>query len=86
MTTSKAIAGAIFATAAAGLFATAPITAQAAEAKIKCEGVNACKGQSACASARNACKGQNACKGLGFLDLTKKQCDEAKAKLRQHQG
>ncbi len=41
-----------------------------------CTGVNACKGQSTCRSATNSCKGQNACKGKGFVELTKKQCDQ----------
>jgi hypothetical protein len=42
--------------------------------------VNSCKGQSACKSANNACKGQNSCKGKGFLEMSKADCDAAKAK------
>jgi hypothetical protein len=45
--------------------------------------VNACKGQSACKSARNACKGQNSCKGAGFLELTKAECDAAHAQAKK---
>jgi hypothetical protein len=30
-------------------------------------GANACKGWSACSSAKNSCSGKNACKGQGFL-------------------
>lgn len=68
------------AAAAAVMFSTAFVqTATAAEAKVKCEGVNACKGQSACKGANNACKGQNSCKGQGFLELSKAKCDAAKA-------
>ena len=52
-----ATAAAIF---AAGTFATA-----AHADGVKCGGVNACKGQSACKGATNSCKGQNACKGQG---------------------
>src|SRR3954467_14940578 len=60
------------AAAAAVMFATISVNAAAAdEGKLKCEGVNACKGQSSCKSATNACKGQNSCKGAGFLELTK---------------
>ena len=71
------------AAAAAVMFSTmAFTTAQADEAKVKCEGVNACKGQSSCKSAKNSCKGMNSCKGQGFLDLTKAQCDAAKAKAK----
>jgi hypothetical protein len=66
------------AAAAAMLFATVSMNAAAAdEGKVKCDGVNACKGQSACKTAKNACKGQNACKGAGFLELTKAECDAA---------
>jgi hypothetical protein len=34
---------------------------------VKCQGINACKGQSKCKTAANACAGQNACKGMGWL-------------------
>lgn len=81
MIKTKTLPGAALAAAAAMLFAVAPFaTASADEAKVECHGVNACKGQSACKSATNACKGQNSCKGQGFLELTQKQCDAAKAK------
>ena len=72
---------ALIATAAALLFGTivaAPVSA-ADEAKVKCEGANACKGKSACATAKNSCQGQNSCKGQGYLSLTKAECDAAKA-------
>ena len=80
MPASKHTHSAALATAAALLFSTLPITAVLAdEAKMHCVGGNACKGQSACKSASNACKGKNACKGQGFSEVTKKQCDAAKA-------
>jgi hypothetical protein len=70
------------ATAAAMLFSTLPLQSVSAAdaAKVKCEGVNACKGQSACATAKNACQGHNSCKGTGYLLLTQAECDAAKAK------
>jgi hypothetical protein len=34
---------------------------------LKCNGANACKGQSACKTAGSSCKAQNACKGQGFV-------------------
>ena len=81
--------GVALATAAAMLFSSALVgTASAADeakadaAKIHCTGVNSCKGQSACKSANNACKGQNSCKGKGFLEMTKADCDAAKAKAK----
>jgi len=75
------VTGAAIAAAAALLFSTvAAPTAHAEDAKIKCEGVNSCKGTSACATAKNGCAGQNQCKGTGFLMLSKAECDAAKAK------
>jgi hypothetical protein len=67
--------------AAAFVFSTAPLLANAAdEAKVKCEGVNSCKGKSACATANNSCAGKNSCKGKGYVEMTKAECDAAKAK------
>ena len=47
--------------------------------KVKCEGVNGCKGQSACQTAHSECSGQNSCKGKGWVYLSKEECDKAKA-------
>ena len=80
MMMSKSISGAAIASAAAMLFSVASITsASADEAKVHCTGVNSCKGQSSCKSASNSCKGQNSCKGKGFVEMTQKECDAAKA-------
>ncbi len=82
MNQSRRSTGLALATAAAMLFGTVAAPAVSAEeAKIHCNGVNACKGQSACATAKNACQGQNSCKGQGYLLLTQKDCDAARAKL-----
>jgi hypothetical protein len=86
MMNAKKLTGLALATAAAGLFATAGITAAYAgkhegEAKVKCEGVNSCKGTSACGTASSACKGQNSCKGKGWQYMSKAECDAAKAKM-----
>ncbi len=75
--------GAALAVAAAVLFAQLPLsTVHAEQAKMKCVGANACKGQSACATPKNACQGQNSCKGTGYLMLTKAECDAALAKMK----
>ena len=75
--------GAAIATAAAMLFSTVAVTtAHAEDAKVKCEGVNSCKGTSACATAQNSCQGQNSCKGHGYLLMSKADCDAAKAKVK----
>jgi hypothetical protein len=80
---SKILSGVALAAAAAVMFSTVAVsTASADEAKIKCSGVNSCKGQSACKSANNACKGQNSCKGKGFVEMSKADCDAAKAKAK----
>ena len=81
---TKTLSGAAIASAAALLFSVATIsTASADEAKVQCTGVNSCKGQSSCKSAKNACKGQNSCKGQGFLELSQKDCDAAKATFKK---
>lgn len=81
--TSKMLSSVALAAAAAVMFSTAVVsTAHADEAKVKCAGVNSCKGHSACKSANNACKGQNSCKGKGFLEMTQADCDAAKAKAK----
>jgi hypothetical protein len=68
--------GAMIAAMAAGMFmTTAPLVARAGEdAKVHCQGVNSCKGKSACNSATNGCAGQNSCKGKGWLSLSEKEC------------
>jgi hypothetical protein len=82
MKTTKA-GGVAIATAAALLFGTFAVsTASADEAKVKCTGVNSCKGQSSCKSAKNSCKGMNSCKGKGFVEMSKSDCDAAKAKAK----
>lgn len=84
MTHGKKLSTFALAAAAAVMFSSAPLTAaHADEAKVKCEGVNACKGTTACATAANSCAGKNACKGTGFLMLSKGDCDAAKAKLKK---
>jgi hypothetical protein len=85
MTNSKKLSSLALATAAAMMFSTAPLTAANAadEAKVKCEGVNACKGTGSCQTSANSCAGKNACKGHGFLMLSQADCDAAKAKAKK---
>ncbi len=72
--------GLLLATAAAALFAAGCATDGGSDkegtelAVVKCQGVNACKGNTQCATASNACKGQNSCKGQGWIALSKKEC------------
>lgn len=72
----------LLASAVAGLLAVGATGAvvQAAEgAKVKCYGVNECKGRGACAGAANACAGKNGCRGQGFVEVeSEKACLEMK--------
>ena len=80
---SRVLSRVALAAAAAVMFSTVAVsTASADEAKVKCDGVNSCKGHSACKSANNACKGQNSCKGKGFLEMTTQECADAQKQAR----
>jgi len=48
------------------------------ESKVKCAGINGCKGKGACSSASNGCSGQNGCKGKGWVEATAKECKDKK--------
>ena len=50
-------------------------------ADIKCSGINACKGKSACGTADSACAGQNSCKGKGWIKISKEECDTKGGKV-----
>lgn len=82
---NRALCGAALATAAALVFSSAPlVVANAAdEAQVKCEGANACKGKTACATAKNGCAGMNSCKGQGYVMLPKAECDKAQAEQKK---
>ena len=75
MSMQRKVSGIAVATAAAAMFALAPVSASAAE-MVKCMGANACKGQSSCKTANSSCKGLNSCKGQGFVEVTKAECDK----------
>ena len=75
-----ATAGALFLAGSAGIVLAGSHSAH--EAKIQCEGVNECKGQSSCKTLFSSCSGHNGCKGKGFLMLTPEECEAAKAEMR----
>ena len=82
MKTAPKLTGIALATAAAAMFAGAPVTASAGDStQGHCVGVNACKGKSSCATADNKCKGHNACKGKGFVVVDKATCDQLGGKF-----
>ena len=68
-----------FALTAAALFAASSFVSIAHADNVKCGGVNACKGQSACKTETSAGKGQNSCKGKGFIEVS----DAAACNLKQ---
>ena len=81
---NKPLKGALLAAAAAGFFGAA-VTAHAAsgvapledsDTPVKCQGINSCKGQSACAGADHSCHGKNECKGKGWVLAPAHECKE----------
>lgn len=60
-----------------------PAFAQGAAKNVHCYGVNGCKGQSACKTAKNDCRGMNACKGQGFKEMTAQACTAAGGSLTE---
>jgi len=56
------------------------------EAKVKCSGINACKGKGGCATASNDCAGKNGCKGKGVMETTAKECKDKKGTVVADKG
>ena len=76
------LTGAVVASVVAGLFAGNALAAGAKDtkdskttsAKVKCTGVNDCKGKGECSGDGHGCAGNNSCKGKGWITM-----DSAKA-------
>ena len=51
------------------------------EAKVKCSGINSCKGKGACSGASNGCEGKNGCKGKGWVEASEKECKDKKGSV-----
>ena len=85
MTNTKTLTGVAIAAAAAGLFAMGCWSLILADDKWEkgplAKVVSSCKGKSDCKGTKNSCKGQNSCKGEGFKEMTKEQCEKAKAQM-----
>ena len=72
------------AAAVASLFATSALAADKkaapkkddkAAAKVRCEGINACKGKGECGGkSGNSCAGTNECKGKGWIQVPEAEC------------
>lgn len=83
---NKKLTGAILATAVASFLVGGEVKAHeghgAQTGKVKCSGINACSGKSACHTADNACAGKNACKGKGWLEVgNEKECTDKGGKV-----
>ncbi|MEW8040571.1 MAG: hypothetical protein AB2794_12370 [Candidatus Thiodiazotropha endolucinida] len=88
MITRRKFASIALASGAASLFSVAPVaTVQAgSDANVHCYGVNKCKGHNDCKTANNACKGQASCKGQGFVNMSKKACDDIGGSTEKPEG
>lgn len=77
------VKGAMVASAVAGLFAagTPAVVFAKDTAKVKCAGINSCKGKGQCHSATSSCAGQNGCKGKGWVETTAKECKAKKGTI-----
>ena len=75
--------GALIAAMAAGLFgASTPLVAAAADSdKVQCQGVNSCKGKSACHGAGQRLRGPELVQGQGLDQTTEKDCKAKGGKI-----
>jgi hypothetical protein len=76
-------AASALAVAVAGLILGSATAAVAAEgtptAKVKCSGINDCRGKSECHTATSKCAGKNECKGKGWISVdSEKTCTDKK--------
>ena len=79
---SLAAAAALIAMASAS-FASTASAADQQEKPGRCYGVNSCKGESLCATAKHDCKGLNSCKGEGVIVKTPSECLKAGGTLTE---
>lgn len=81
---NKSMKGLVIASAVASMFASAAFAGDKAAApkkdakvaaKVRCEGVNECKGKGECGGASGtSCAGTNECKGKGWVQIPEKDC------------
>ena len=80
----QTIKSALIATAAASLALTAfaacsDTGTKTDDQKVKCSGVNECKGKGACKGDGHECTGKNTCKGKGWVEKANaKECTDGK--------
>lgn len=88
----KPLQGLAIAAAVASLFASsafagdkkaaAPKKDDKAAAKVRCEGINECKGKGECGGKEgNSCAGTNECKGKGWIQVPEAECKKKGGKV-----
>ncbi|HEY8517619.1 MAG TPA: hypothetical protein VIS07_19075 [Candidatus Binatia bacterium] len=71
--------GALIALGVAAMFtastalADTPTEGEKKDAKVRCAGINECKGKGECAGAGHACGGMNECKGKGVVSTASEE-------------
>ena len=89
---NKPLRGIVIASAVASLFAAAAHAGDKAApkkdakvaAKIRCEGINSCKGKGECGGANGtSCAGTNECKGKGWIQVPEKDCKAKGGKVAE---
>ncbi len=77
--------GILIASAVATLITSGSLVAQAADKaggeKVRCAGINECKGHGSCASAEHSCAGKNSCKGQGWVEASAAECSQKGGKV-----
>lgn len=72
---ASAVAALLVACGGANATGAAP-TAAEMSGKIKCTGINECRGKGVCAQADHACSGKNTCRGQGVTLCTADACTD----------
>jgi uncharacterized membrane protein len=84
MVSRRKFAGLALASSAAVVFGSVSGQAIAGnEGKVKCWGVNACKGKSDCKAPGADCQGKNDCKGKGFVEMSRHACEAVGGSVRK---
>jgi uncharacterized membrane protein len=77
--------GVLLASAVATLIASGNLVARAEDKaggeKVRCSGINECKGHGSCGGAGNTCSGKNACKGQGWVETSAEECAQKGGKV-----
>lgn len=77
--------GVLIASAVATLIASGSLVARAEDKaggdKVRCTGINECKGHGSCAGDGHSCSGKNSCKGQGWVETSAAECTQKGGKV-----